>query len=234
MNRLFDIEGPLFTTLTRIADLFILNFLFIVCCLPVFTIGASVSALYYVTMKMAANEDCYTVKSFFKAFKENFKKSTVIWIIDAFVGISLFIDYKIIRGDYGKIFNPESKFTNAMFILFILASIIWIYVTLYVYPIQAKFENTIKNTIVNALYMSILNLPKTLLIVVMTAFPWVIMYYVERAVVFYVIVFSVVAYMNSFIFVRIFRVYENKVEITKDENFTVQFDDTDTEKSKKE
>lgn len=234
MNRLFDIEGPLFTTLTRIADLFILNFLFIVCCLPVFTIGASVSALYYVTMKMAADEDCYTVKSFFKAFKENFKKSTVIWIIDAFVGISLFIDYKIIRGDYGKIFNPESKFTNAMFILFILASIIWIYVTLYVYPIQAKFENTIKNTIVNALYMSILNLPKTLLIVVMTAFPWVIMYFVERAVVFYVIVFSVVAYMNSFIFVRIFRVYENKVEITKDENFTVQFDDTDTEKSKKE
>lgn len=234
MNRLFDIEGPLFTTLTRIADLFILNFLFIVCCLPVFTIGASVSALYYVTMKMAADEDCYTVKSFFKAFKENFKKSTVIWIIDAFVGISLFIDYKIIRGDYGKIFNPESKFTNAMFILFILASIIWIYVTLYVYPIQAKFENTIKNTIVNALYMSILNLPKTLLIVVMTAFPWVIMHYVERAVVFYVIVFSVVAYMNSFIFVRIFRVYENKVEITKDENFTVQFDDTDTEKSKKE
>ena len=234
MNRLFDIEGPLFTTLTRIADLFILNFLFIICCLPVFTIGASVSALYYVTMKMAADEDCYTVKGFFKAFKDNFKKSTIIWFIDAFVGISLFIDYKIIRGDYGKIFNPESKFTNVMFILFLLASIIWIYATLYVYPIQAKFENTIKNTIVNALYMSILNLPKTLIIVIITAFPWVIMYYVERAVVFYVIVFSVVAYMNSFIFVRIFRVYENKVEITKDENFTVQFDDADTEKSKKE
>lgn len=234
MNRLFDIEGPLFTTLTRIADLFILNFLFIICCLPVFTIGASVSALYYVTMKMASDEDCYTVKGFFKAFKDNFKKSTIIWFIDAFVGISLFIDYKIIRGDYGKIFNPESKFTNVMFILFLLASIIWIYATLYVYPIQAKFENTIKNTIVNALYMSILNLPKTLIIVIITAFPWVIMYFVERAVVFYVIVFSVVAYMNSFIFVRIFKVYENKVEITKDENFTVQFDDADTEKSKKE
>lgn len=234
MNRLFDIEGPLFTTLTRIADLFILNFLFIICCLPVFTIGASVSALYYVTMKMAADEDCYTVKGFFKAFKENFKKSTIIWIIDAFVGISLYFDYKIIRGDYGTIFNPESKFTNVMFILFILVAIIWIYVTLYVYVIQAKFENTIRNTIVNAFYMSILNLPKTLLMVIITAFPWVIMYYVERAVVFYVIVFSVVAYMNSFIFVKIFRAYETKVEITKDENFTVQFDDTDTEQSEKE
>lgn len=222
MDRLFDIEGPLFTTLTRIADLFILNFLFILCCLPVFTIGAATSALYYVTMKMAADEDCYTVKGYFKAFKENFKKSTIIWIIDAFVGASLFLDYKIIRGDFGAIFNPQSRFTNVMFILFLLTSIIWIYVSLYVYPIQAKFENTVKNTIVNALYMSILNLPKTLLMLVITAFPWVIMYYVDRAIVFYIIVFSVVAYMNSFIFVRIFRAYEKKEEITKDEDFTVQ------------
>lgn len=59
--------------LTRIFDLIILNLLFIICSLPVITIGTSLSALYSVTLKMVRNEEGYIVRGFFKAYKENLK-----------------------------------------------------------------------------------------------------------------------------------------------------------------
>ena len=73
MSRIFDVEGPLFSGLSRLADLFWLNVLFIVCSIPIFTIGASATALYYVTLKMVKNEECYITKSFFRSFKQNFR-----------------------------------------------------------------------------------------------------------------------------------------------------------------
>ena len=59
MSRAFNFEGPVFTFLSRLADLFWLNLLFIVCCIPVITIGAATTALYYVTLKMAKDEEGY-------------------------------------------------------------------------------------------------------------------------------------------------------------------------------
>lgn len=65
----------------RAADLMILNIVFIICCLPIVTIGASLTALHYVTLKMVRNEESYIVKSFFKSFKQNFKQATIINLI---------------------------------------------------------------------------------------------------------------------------------------------------------
>ena len=79
MNSFFNYEGPFFNVLNRLSDLVILNVLWFICCLPIVTIGASTTALYYVTIKIVNDEDAYVAKNFFKSFRQNFLQSTVIW-----------------------------------------------------------------------------------------------------------------------------------------------------------
>ena len=95
MGSFFGLDSPLMRFLSRLADIFILNILFLICCVPVITIGASATALYTVTLKMARNEESYMVKGFWKAFKSNFKISTIVWLIMLVLGIILGLDYRI-------------------------------------------------------------------------------------------------------------------------------------------
>ena len=81
MNRFFNMDNKFFVFMGRVADLLLLNFLCILCCIPVVTAGASITALYYVTLKMARDEESYIARSFFRSFKQNFKQATIINII---------------------------------------------------------------------------------------------------------------------------------------------------------
>ena len=56
--------------MNKVADLCILNIICLVCCIPIVTAGASITAMYYVTLKMVRNEEAYIVRSFFKSFKD--------------------------------------------------------------------------------------------------------------------------------------------------------------------
>ena len=97
MGRLFDLESPLFVFLGKLADLLILNILTLICCIPVFTIGASLTAMNYVALKMVRNEETYIVKSFFKSFRQNFRQATLIWLIYLLVFVILIGDFFIFK-----------------------------------------------------------------------------------------------------------------------------------------
>ena len=73
--------------LTKICDMICLNVIWLICCIPIVTIGASTTALYSVLLKMVKNEEGYIFRSFFKAFKENFRQSTVIWLLFVLVSV---------------------------------------------------------------------------------------------------------------------------------------------------
>lgn len=92
LSGLFNYDNPVWRFIGKFGDLILLNILFVICSIPIFTIGASTTAVYYVTLKLARNDDGYTIRSFFKSFKENFKQSTIIWLILLVVGIILGID----------------------------------------------------------------------------------------------------------------------------------------------
>jgi len=66
-----------------------LNLLWIICSLPVFTIGASTTALYTVTLKMADDNESEITKTFFRAFRDNFPQATRIWLILLVIGVVL-------------------------------------------------------------------------------------------------------------------------------------------------
>ena len=212
MNRFFNMDNKFFVFMGRVADLLLLNFLCILCCIPVVTAGASITALYYVTLKMARDEESYIARSFF---------INLILLLTAAV---LFIDLRIAKAGSGAMYK-------GLFSLFIAFALIYAMILLYIYPILAKFFNSVKNTFVNAFLMSVRHLPLTLLMLVISASPLLLMWlfaYVSYAqftsiliMLFILMGFSTLAYWKSKIFVKIFDNY-----IPKDEN-----DENDEEKN---
>lgn len=77
----FNYDNPVWRFIGKLGDLILLNILWIVCSIPVFTIGASTTAVYYVTLKLARDEGDSTIRSFFHSFKSNFRQATAIWLI---------------------------------------------------------------------------------------------------------------------------------------------------------
>lgn len=196
--QIFNVEGPLFAFLNKMADLFVVNILFILCCIPVVTIGASCTAMYTVTLKMVHDKEGYLARSFFQAFKENFRQATTVWCIALFV---LFISLADIR-----IFSTSG---NEEYRLLLIGAFLLFFVTLllllFIFPLLAKFSNSLKQTVKNAFLMEARHLPFTLCILVISAVPPVITALLPQSMGFVYILwllfgFSLTAYANSFFF----------------------------------
>ena len=206
MNRIFNMDNKFFTFMGRVADLIILNLLCIVCCIPIVTIGPAITAMFYVTLKMVRNEESYIVKGFFHSFKENLKQGIIINIIMLAAFIILFFDISLVRGMEGTVYK-------ALFYIFLVLLFLSMLIYLYVYPVLAKFYNTIKHTFVNAFLMSIRHLPYSFLMIVISLLPFGILLIPSfRTQSFLIMLFilmggSVIAYINSFFFVKIFDKY---------------------------
>ena len=102
MGRFFSMDNKFFTFMNKVADLCILNIICLVCCIPIVTAGASITAMYYVTLKMVRNEEAYIVRSFFKSFKDNFKQATIINLIMIAVGAVLYLDLNVAKNMPGS------------------------------------------------------------------------------------------------------------------------------------
>ena len=210
MSSFFNMDSPIMRFLSRICDLMILNILCIICCLPVVTAGASITALYTITLKMVRGEESYIFKGFLKAFKENFKQSTILWLIMAVWGLFIFVDYRAAS------FLPENMSTIFRILIGALL-VLYLMVLTYVFPYTARFENNIKNTFKNALLISILNLPWTLVLVVCPAALVFVTFLTPSTLVYgsmlwMLLGFAAVAYVSSIIFRKIFAKYEPQEE----------------------
>lgn len=209
---LFNYEGPFFNTLNRLADLVILNVLWLLCCLPIITAGASTTALMYVTMKMANDEDASIAKNFFKSFRENFRQSTIIWLIMLVIGAVLVSDYFIM-----PIMNLSDSMYSIMFGLFCLMALVYLMILVYLFPLQAKLENKVKDTFKNAVLLSIRHLPTSLLLVAVVIMIPVAMFWMGITIpnlyfIWVVIAYSAIAYGCAFLYNRIFNIYIKKPE----------------------
>ncbi len=123
--------------LTKITNSVYLNLLWLICCLPIVTIGASTTALFYVTLKLAKNEEGNLTKAFFYSFKENFKQSTIIWLILLIVGIVLAFDgYVFYRMRF------ENVFWTIAAAVFLIAVAAYLIILMYIFPLLARFDNT--------------------------------------------------------------------------------------------
>lgn len=216
-KKVFNHENKFWRAMGKLADLVALNLLFLVCCLPVVTIGASASAFYSMLMKIAEETEPYILRGFFRAFKENFKKATIIWIIMFIIGAFLIFDIYLVT---------SAKDVFPTFFRYIIYAITFVYALMlsFVFALQAKFENTVGGTIKNSLLMGIGHfLPWGILIVIITYLP-LLLFFIRLDFIFYTLPllvlcgFGLIGYGNSKCFLKIFKRYmpEPEPEIESD------------------
>lgn len=220
MKGLFNYDGPVMSAMSRIADLIILNILTVLCCIPIITAGAALTALHYMTIKMVRKEECYIVRGYFKSFKQNFRQATIIWLI-------LLVAMFIIWGDFFILNSGIISLPKAFSVIIMAVGFLFMMMVIYTFPVLARFDNTIRNTLKNAFFMSILNLPRTLLVIVIYVLPFVILL---TAPILMPIIFlgglSISVYLASYMFVKIFKKFEPQEEVIEEDDVTGEQSDT--------
>lgn len=214
LSGFFNYDNPVWRFIGKFGDLIILNILWVVCSIPIFTIGASTTAVYYVTLKLARNDDGYTIRSFFKSFKENFKQATIIWLIMLAVGLILVFDLLFFtKGG----FNVSPQVRTVMVTIFLAMSIIYMAILTYIFPLQSRFYNTVRRTFFNAFFMSIRHLFQTIAIVAIDVAVVFGMLMIPQIMMFGVLFgFPLLAFINSYILSPILQKYMPKEE--RDDN----------------
>ena len=119
-----------------------LNLLWFICCIPIVTIGASTTALYYTSLKIVRDEDRSVARMFFRSFLENFRQSTILWLILLAVGLVLagdgYIVYHLRASSTGV---PAAMWTLILAVL-IAAGVVYTIVSIFVFPLIASVSNT--------------------------------------------------------------------------------------------
>lgn len=175
--KIFSPDGFLYRTTELIGNLIILNLLCILCCIPIVTIGPSLTAMYSVAMKLAQNEEEGIVKPFFHSFRINLKQGIVVGLLMTAVGIFLAFDLYYI---YQLMMNG-GFLDKVIFVVVLLACVVYLMGSVYIYPLLAKFENTTKQMIKTAGVLAIRHLPATICMLVMTAAPVLMFLYTPTA-----------------------------------------------------
>ena len=209
MKKFFDADGSVMRALTRLADLAILNVLWMLCCIPIITAGAATTAMFYLTLKMIKDEETYIFRSYVKAFKNNFKQSTIVWLILLVVVLVLGTDAYIMG-------NWDNSLRYPMHTLVVGAGLVVLFIGLYIFALIAKFENTVPEHFKNALLMSVRHLPYTILLAAIFAAQVYGDFYmlVNNQYLPIVILFggSAFVYLMSYIHVKVFKNYIDEGE----------------------
>lgn len=198
MNRIFDVDNPVWRFVGKLADVFILNLLWIVCCIPVVTIGAASTAVYYVTFKLAGDTEGHLIKDFFKSFRLNMKQATVVWLLMLLSGLILVFDLWFFT-------EQTSWLGKAMVALFSMIGMIYLMTALYLFPVLAGFYQNTKSLIRTSFAMAIRHLPWTLLLMIMDAGIVLTAFFYIPPILF--LCFTLTAFLNSYIFRIIFSKY---------------------------
>lgn len=224
---IFDLDNPVFRFLSRLVDLVVLNVLFLISCIPMFTIGAALTALYYVCINDWNPQDAHIFKKYTKSFKENFKKSTIIWLIMLAAGVVVGTDLWYMLSRWR---DTGVGAYRIGIIICIICTILYLCIFTYVWPLQAKFENKIAATLKNALGMAVAHLPETLIAWCIAGVAGYCVYrYTIMLAMFLVLLCSTVAYIQSTLFRNVFAPYLGLEEDEEDDGVWSRETETEVE-----
>ena len=162
--RFFSYESKFSQLLLKLCYACYLNLLWFVCSLPIFTIGASTTALYYACLKIVREEENHPARQFFRSFKENFRQATQLWLILLAAGLFLAADaYVVYHLRQSSTGTPAVLWTIVLAVL-IAAGVVYIIVLEHVFPLLASVSNTNRAMLKNAFLIGTHYLFATILI----------------------------------------------------------------------
>ena len=205
MFGLFNEDNFLHAALLRVWEIVVANLLFILCCIPVITIGPAFTALYHCTLKMVKGNHVGTFKTFFRAFKQNFKQSVIVWLATLVFAFLLFSNFQFLTYQAGVV-------SRALMYLTLFVGIVLAMFTVYIYPVIAAFEGTLKMQIKNTFIFALMKFFKTLFMMLLWGAPLLMTYIDIQLQPLYVFCwfffgFATIAYICSFMLYKMFKPY---------------------------
>lgn len=162
MNKFFGQDNPLWKGMSIVYDEFILNTLWLLCCLPIFTIGPATTAFYYAQINLVYRPDSIVSRDFFRSFRQNFKQGIFLGLpltaIGLFLSLDVYLCYRSGKGIY-----------TFFMVFFAIMFLLWAFVTLYAFPLLAKFDKKNREILPWAFVLSIKNIGLTILMLAVLA-----------------------------------------------------------------
>lgn len=189
MSNFFSLDSPFYKFMVRLTDMLKLNVLwlltsgvllmfllqivisasglgafYILSFVPLVTMGAATTAVFTITLRMVDEQEGYITKAYFKAFRENFKKGNIIGLIFLVAVYAIWLDFQFFNAA-----ESVGQSSTGYLIVGILAILMAFTHLIYAFPIQARYENTIINTLRNSFTISIRYFVKTLFLFIVAA-----------------------------------------------------------------
>ncbi len=207
MKNLFDLDNPFIQFLSKVGDLILINFLFLVCSVPIVTAGASLAALHKLTQRIAQDTELGTFKAFFQVFRENFKQATAVWLVILVFLVGMFCNFLLVLTYFTGSLALVLKWVIGILTGIILA------ISAYLFPLIVRYDNTLKEHLLNAVILSVVKLPRTILMVFLNGLPVIILYFsVETffsTMVFWLVIgFGFTSYITSTLLLPVFKEME--------------------------
>ena len=154
LDRFFDSDNPVMKFLATLVDLAVVNVLTVLFALPLITAGAAFTAMNYVMFHLQKGDETYVTRMFWKSFKSNLKQGIPESLIMIVMAVVTVCDLWILHGMDSRLF------TMMMVIITVVAAYVFV-LFVYLFALQARYENTVRGAIANAFRLSIGNLPRT-------------------------------------------------------------------------
>ena len=211
--KLFSPDSKFMRAMSLLGDLSLLNLAFLLCCVPIITIGPAAAALDTVTFRMARGEGGFVLPQFFRSFRENFRRALPLWLLLvlalAVAGLDIWL------------FASLSGLLRLLLIPFILLLLLALFTAGYAFPLLSQFDNGVKATLKNALFLSLGYLPRTLLITALNVFPFALLlgnfyFFLYTGFIWVFLYFSAASYLIARLLEKVFAPYreEHKEERT--------------------
>lgn len=200
MSGFFSLDGPFYKFGSMLADIMILSLVWILFSIPLVTIGASTTALFYVTTRRISNREGYILRDFWSAFKSNLKKATLLWILlAALIGLIVyyFLNLTAMAEMMGSMFN-------VLFPAWIIILIELLLISVYLFPLTARFDMKFLQIIKSALFMANRHIFTSLTCVVLGL---AIVLGVYLYPILFLVAMGLYAWLTSYLVIRVFKRY---------------------------
>lgn len=209
MQALFSPDSKFMRAMSRIGDLLVLNFFFLLCCVPIVTIGAAVTAMYTVCFRFGTEREHGVIGAFFRSFRDNFRQATALWLLVLLCGGTAAVNTVLFYGLAGPV--------RYGFVLFAILFVLVVLAAGYLFPLVSQFSNNSKSVLRNALILSLGYLPRSLVTAALNVFPFVLLltdlyYFLQAAFIWVALYFSAAAYLNTFLLKKVFAPYLTETE----------------------
>lgn len=207
MKPLFNLDNPFIQMLSRVCDLALANILFIICCLPVVTAGASAAALHKVCQDIILDRDNTVLRPFFRAFRQNFKQATIVWGVELLMIVSA-VCYWLLIVSY-----TAGSLASALKLVLLIALILVLCVCVYIHPLLVRYDNRLRQHLLNAIILAVCKLPRTIAMAALHLAPVLLLYFSTvmffRTLLFWLLIgFSFIVYMCTSLLKPVFKELE--------------------------